>query len=204
MRGLATPPGQFRRSFVPKERDLSWSYLGILVHAVTNLNSTPFPSSSHLPLPPFLPPSPISPPPLSSLPPPLSSDRCRHPKNRRTGHCRCSKLLKPCFENSDCCGGTGLSGGVGCTQPSGGSPTIVCCVLGNGPCKTTADCCSDLTCINKKCGDLRERRRSSVAQFRLVTRAIHTNMCARLAVSILAKPQMSCAYIASGWLRSRD
>jgi hypothetical protein len=82
------------------------------------------------------------------------SRRCRRRNNRRTGRCRCSKLRKPCFDNFDCCGGTGVSGGVVCSQPSSGSSKIVCCVSINGPCETTADCCSDLECRGNTCSSL--------------------------------------------------
>jgi hypothetical protein len=82
------------------------------------------------------------------------SGRCQRGNNRRTGRCRCSKLRKPCFDNSDCCGvTTGTSGSVVCSQPSGSASKIVCCVSVTGPCATTADCCSDLTCITGKCSE---------------------------------------------------
>jgi hypothetical protein len=79
---------------------------------------------------------------------------CSRRCNQKTGRCHCSALRKPCFDNFDCCGGTGLSGGVVCSQPSGGSSKIVCCVSITGRCETTADCCSDLECRGRNCKSL--------------------------------------------------
>jgi hypothetical protein len=80
------------------------------------------------------------------------SGRCRIKKNRTRGRCRCSQLLKPCFENQDWCGDiTGLSGSIVCSDKNG-FDHIVCCVSNTGPCQSDNDCCSELTCNAGECG----------------------------------------------------
>lgn len=70
----------------------------------------------------------------------------------RDGSCACSELRQPCFQNFDCCDATtGLAGSVVCSDKDGFAG-IVCCVSGTGPCATSADCCSSLTCNSGTCG----------------------------------------------------
>lgn len=79
------------------------------------------------------------------------SGRCKIADGRKKGHCRCSKLGQPCFDNFDCCGDiTGLEGSIVCSDKTGFSE-IVCCVSSTGDCETSADCCSSLVCRDKEC-----------------------------------------------------
>lgn len=81
------------------------------------------------------------------------SGRCRRKNDRRKGRCACSALLKPCFDNFDCCARRGGANQDVVCSDKDGFDEIVCCVAPNGQCQDDADCCSEFVCNgSSRCG----------------------------------------------------
>lgn len=80
------------------------------------------------------------------------SRSCQRKKKKKKGRCACSALLKPCFDNFDCCDRvSGANDNVVCSQKDGFAE-IVCCVTPPGQCQGDADCCAEFGCNAGQCG----------------------------------------------------